>query len=155
MHYLAWILSGVAMLIAEIFVSGYYLLGFGFAAILTGILFPRQFSGFWWELLAFGTGGTLFFAIFSWLARRRVIEVETGPEIQKLVGRAGLVLERIIAWRAGVVEIDGKVWEAVSEENQPLAKLGRVIVQAVRKNRLIVRSSPDQHGKLPPDEGSE
>jgi inner membrane protein len=153
MSHLVWILSGIVMLIAEIFVSGYYLLGFGFSAILTGILFPSRFSGIMWECLAFFAVGTLLFSVFRWTARRCVIEVETGPEIQKLVGRMGLVMERIIAWRAGVVEIDGRVWEAVSEDNKPLHRLGKVIVHSVRKNRLVVRETTEPGKHI--DEGSE
>jgi membrane protein implicated in regulation of membrane protease activity len=147
MSHLVWILAGLALLIAEIFISGYYLLGFGTSAILTGIIFPRQFSGPVWEIMACLAGGTLLFAIFRRIARDRVVEVEKGPEMQALVGRIGLVMERIIAWRAGVVEIDGKVWEAVSEERKPLLELGKVIVQAVRKNRLVVQATEDPDKK--------
>jgi membrane protein implicated in regulation of membrane protease activity len=143
MSYLIWILAGIAMLIAEIFVSGYFLLGFGFSAILAGILFPRQFSGWMWEILAFAAAGTLFYAVFRWAARRQVIEVETGPDVHKLVGRVGLVMERIISWRAGVVEIDGRVWEAISETREPLHRLGKVVVKTVRKHRLVVQGTDE------------
>jgi membrane protein implicated in regulation of membrane protease activity len=144
MNHWVWIFAGLTALIAEIFVSGYYLAGFGFSAILTAILFPRQFPLYGWEIVAFLLLGAGLTRAFRRIARRHVLEVETSPEVQKLVGRAGLVLERIIAWRAGVVEIDGRVWEAISEERTPLHRLGRVIVRAVVKNRLIVASGEEQ-----------
>ncbi len=135
----AWILLGIILVILEFLVPGMILLFFGVGALLTGVLlcFFDSFS------LAVQL---IFFAFFSFLflITLRKYTVTGGKKIaadknvnydDEIIGRTVHVTEKIPVGDAGKVELDGTVWNAVSDkEVEP-----GTVVKVVSRDGLTLR----------------
>jgi membrane-bound serine protease (ClpP class) len=141
----ALIFLGVALIITELFVPTFGALGIGgIVALVLGsmMLFQSDVPGLSPSLpliltIAVTTGGLLMFGV-SMALRAQKRRVETGRE--ELVGRLGEVRSALAP--AGMVFLEGELWQAESDEGAPVAPGEAVVVTRVDGLKLVVRKAP-------------
>ncbi len=146
---------GFALLIAEIFVSGFGVLGIGgIIAVAFGgiILTGSSETGFqvsrWLVFITAGILGALVLGFFGILVRSRKIASNYGRE--SLLGSTGVTMDRLHP--DGHVWIKGERWTATAED-PPLAEDTPIVVTSARGFHLFVKRDPAKIPLLPP--GSE
>jgi membrane protein implicated in regulation of membrane protease activity len=128
---------GIALLIAEVFVSGFVLLPIGIAFLLTAG--ASVFSQDWPVLVAFlAVAQILVFWIFQnhlkkYLARTRAY---TGAE--GMIGAECTVIETIRPDRFGQVKLYGDTWQAGTYHPEPLEKGRKVAITKIDGNKVFV-----------------
>jgi inner membrane protein len=126
-----WLLFGLVLAVLELLSpGGFYLIFFGVAAILIGLLGAIGFGGpLWTQWLAF-----VLFSIVLVLAFRRpmlkMMQLE-GGEVDALVGQIATALEPIAPGAVGRAELRGATWSARNLHTAPLAQGQRCRVERV------------------------
>lgn len=122
MPWWGWIVVGAALLGAETIVDAqFYLMFFGVAALLTGVLTVLGLGGpVWLQWVIFGVlcviGAALFRKRVYGMIRRTYGEVGQGT-----VGELAVARDTIPPGGRGRVELRGSVWEARNTGTSPLA----------------------------------
>lgn len=141
MEWWIWILIGLALLIGEMVTpGGLFMLFFGMAAVLVGVL------------AGIGIGGPLWmqwtlFAVFSllmliFLRKKFKAFWSTSPgdkQIDELIGQVALVSEKISGNKTGKVELRGAQWNARSSDGRDLAPGVRCRIERVEGLTFFVR----------------
>jgi membrane-bound serine protease (ClpP class) len=149
----ALILFGFVLLTAEVFVSGFGVLGIGgvVALILGGlILFGGSETGFQvsrWLIFGLAAAIGAFLVLFvGTLVRLRRMPARSGRE--SLIGRQGTARTRLDP--RGVVWVGGETWDAVADgEDAPIEEDTPVIVTETEGLRLHVKRDPASVKLLP------
>ena len=132
-----WLIAAAALFILEAFIPGVFLLWFGFAAAVTGIVALATGMGLSWQLLVFGV-----VAVLSVLAARSLLRYgETTSDRPNLnvrgkqyVGRT-FVLESAIENGRGRIRVGDSLWMA---EGPDLPEGTRVRVTSAQGTALVV-----------------
>lgn len=133
-----WLAAAVALVIAEIFTAGFFMLPFGIGAALASLL-AFLGVGLAWQWATF-----LVVSAALLLPMRRFAEKMTHEPPQKvagnrLIGRDGLVIDDIEGGQgAGRVRVDREEWVADSEDGNPIAAGQRIRVIQVVGVHLVV-----------------
>jgi membrane-bound serine protease (ClpP class) len=142
---------GFALLIAEVFVSGFGVLGIGgvIALFFGGLLLTGSSeTGYqvsrWLVVGITGTIGVLILVFAAALLRMRRMPPHSGKE--SLIGSKGTA--RTALSPRGVVLVAGERWDATAEDG-PLPEDTPVVVTATEGLRLRVRRDPDSIKLLP------
>ncbi|MFA5493655.1 MAG: NfeD family protein [Porticoccaceae bacterium] len=141
--YWYWILFGVALVIAEIFLSSFTVLWFGLGAVLVGILLwlmPGMSTAvqlLLWLLLSCGLA--LFW--FRYFKPRMVDKTKAGIAREAAIGEAGMVIRAPAEGGRGRVRFTTPIlgddeWEFICE--QPVQVGDRVHIREFSGNALIV-----------------
>ena len=131
MSWWLWILLGVALSMLELAsTGGFYLIFFGIAAFLIGLLGAVGLAGpTWAQWFVFPVFSIILLGAF----RRpllRMMQVETGP-VDSLVGQIALPLESIDPGAVGRAELRGSAWSARNLHSAVLAPGQRCRVERV------------------------
>lgn len=139
-----WIVLGVALVIAEIFTTGFVLLWFGIGALaaalagLVGFGYPFQFLVFFVVSIGLTAASR---TIFSNLFARddETPELKTGAAA--LPGQTGTVVTSSSgALHEGAVKVFGSTWTAYPAEGEdPLEAGDRVVVERLQGASIYVR----------------
>jgi membrane-bound serine protease (ClpP class) len=148
----ALIVFGCILLVAEVFVTGFGVLGVGgiVALILGGlILTGGNDPGFQvsrWLVVGFGVVAGAFVLLFAGalLSLRRIASVPLDK--QRLIGVKGLTRTRLDP--TGYVQVGGERWEARAED-PPIEDEAAVVVIAAQGLRLVVKRDPASIKLLP------
>jgi membrane protein implicated in regulation of membrane protease activity len=141
MDWWIWLLFGFVLLAAEIFSpGGFYLLFFGCAALLIGLLAGLGWAGpVWVQGILFSVFSVLSLLLF----RRRLLERFRGDgpghEVDSLVGQTAFAVDRIAPNCFGKVELRGTAWNARNVGEDTLAAKQRARVEKVDGLTLCVR----------------
>ncbi len=133
-----WLAAAVALVIAEIFTAGFFMLPFGIGAALASLL-AFLGVGLAWQWATF-----LVVSAALLLPMRRFAEKMTHEPPQKvagnrLIGRDGLVIDDIEGGQgAGRVRVDREEWVADSGDGNPIAAGQRIRVIQVVGVHLVV-----------------
>lgn len=137
------LLLGIALMVSEVFVAGFGVLGIGGAvafAIGSLLLFDAETLGSGVSIplvIAFSLVSLVFFVyVMRFLLHSRSVKVVTGPE--EMIGSAATVLERTNGGYR--VRCHGEVWHALSQE--PLAAGQTVYIDGLDGLILKVTSEP-------------
>ncbi len=139
---LALLFLGLALLIAEIFIPSFGILGIGgIISLLLGSIFLIDPTGTDITIslsvilpMVLSVGGIMFFiAVYVVKALRR----KTTIGAEALIGQEGVVVQDIEAGKEGKVMVEGDYWNAVSQE--ALKKDEKVTVEKINGMVLIVR----------------
>jgi inner membrane protein len=126
-----WLLAGLALAALELLTpGGFYLIFFGIAAILIGLLGAIGFGGpFWTQWLAFA----LFSIVLVLAFRRPMLKMmqPDGGEVDSLVGEIAIASEPILPGGVGRAELRGATWAARNLHTAPLAQGARCRVERV------------------------
>lgn len=146
-----WLIVAAALFILEAFIPGVFLLWFGFAAAVVGVIALTTDMGLSWQLLVFGI-----VAILTVLAARSLLRYgktsSDRPNLnvrgQQYVGRT-FVLESAIENGRGRIRVGDTLWMA---EGPDLPEGTRVHVTGAQGTALVVEPASD--GTELPDAGS-
>lgn len=135
-----WLLLGFFLLLLELLTpSGFYLLFFGFAAVIVGLLTALNLSGpVWLEWLLFSI-----ISVASLLLFRRPLLAKLRPaanrDVDSLLGETALALGAIEPGGVGKAELRGTSWNARNVGQNQLASGQRCRVEHVEGLMLWIR----------------
>ncbi|MCI0625186.1 MAG: NfeD family protein [Acidobacteria bacterium] len=137
-----WILLGFFLLLVELLTpGGLYLLFFGAAAIIVGMLGGLSLSGPpWMQWLMFSVLSIVALSLFRRPLMKRLRPATQGKEVDSLVGETALVLEDMAIDAIGKAELRGSAWSARNVGGNPLARGQRCTVERVDGLMLYVRA---------------
>lgn len=127
-----WLILGLLLVGAEAATGGFYIIFFGAAALVIGILALFDLAGpLWMQWLLFSI-----FSVGSLLAFRerfrRVMRVGTpAADVDSLVGELALPLDDIAPGAVGRAELRGSIWSARNGTSHSLARGQRCTVAGV------------------------
>ena len=141
--YWHWIVFGVLLMLSEIVLSTFFILWFGVAAVLIGVLlfFAPDVSPSWqifaWTLLSTG----LAFAWFRYLKPLSIDRTKAGLSREAIIGQVGQVISAPKGDHRGMLRFSVPVlgadeWTIIA--TVPLAEGDRVRVVDVSGNALVV-----------------
>ncbi|MCA1629581.1 MAG: NfeD family protein [Acidobacteria bacterium] len=159
--WIAWVVLGLILIVAEIFTPGFVLLWFGIGAIAAGLAgvvglgYPVQFLVFFVVSMALTAASRTIFANYF------VREHEGGGlkmGMDSLPGKIGTVVTSSRgALSEGAVKVFGSTWTAYPAEGEPPLEAGdRVVVESIVGASIYVRRfdhSPDWRGRELTDGG--
>jgi membrane protein implicated in regulation of membrane protease activity len=135
-----WLIGAIILALLELVLSGFVLLCFGFAALLTALT----------SLLNVGLEAQIFSFIAFTVVALVVIRpfflrhmkprgglVETN--VDALIGKEALVTEEMSEDHAGKVKVGGEEWGALPNDKVPVPTGSKVKILAVSGNKLIVQ----------------
>jgi len=137
----AWVVAGMVLLIAEIFVPGFAVAAFGLACLAAG---ASAFLG--WgtnaQLLTFAATTAFVFLTIRPVVLR-YLDAHGGrvrTNVGGLIGKTGVVSQRIDpASHTGRVVVEGDDWRAIPVDEEPLETGRQVQVVGVEGTKLFVR----------------
>jgi len=135
-----WIIAGVVLLTAEIFVPGFFLAGLGFGAICAAL--GHYLGGeLGWALAAYAIGALVFFIGIRPLALRTFMKREPSRfGVRGMVGQQVTVMDSPdVGGRYYTVFRDSR-WSLESDDDLMEGDLAEVV--AVRTSTLIVKRLP-------------
>lgn len=132
MEWWTWIVLGIILLGAEMIVpGGFFMLFFGFGAIIVGVLVLLNLAGpDWLQWFLFSVASLAMLL----LLRQRVISLlgtSNTPEVDSLVGQTAIPLEAIAPGATGKVELRGSNWNGHNGTKLTLQKGQRCTVDRV------------------------
>ncbi len=142
-----WWAAGLALLAAEVVVPGIFLMWFGLAALLTGVV-DWLFPGMGWQAQAFGFAAfsvALVFGVRPLIGRRLDEETDRpflNRRLQSLVGETA-ELTRAMKNGHGEVKIGDTLWRVAGPD---LPKGTRVRITGVREDtgELLIEPARDR-----------
>jgi inner membrane protein len=137
-----WILLGFLLLLAELLTpGGLYLLFFGVAAIVVGLLAGVDMIGPpWMQWLMFSIFSIVALSLFRRPLLKRLRPASLGREVDSLVGETAIVLEDMAIDAVGKAELRGSAWSARNVGGGSLTRGQRCIVEKVDGLMLCVRA---------------
>ena len=137
-----WILLGFLLLFAELLTpGGLYLLFFGVAAILVGLLAGLDLIGPpWMQWLMFSILSVVALSLFRRPLLKRLRPATLGIEVDTLVGETAIVLEDMAVEAVGKAELRGTAWSARNVGGNSLARGQRCTVARVDGLMLCVKA---------------
>lgn len=135
-----WLLLGFGLMAAELATpGGFYILFFGLAAVVIGLLESVGAAGpLWFQLLLFSVlsvGSLLVFRgrLLKWFQADPQL-----PSVDRLVGEVGTATEDLTPDQVGRVELRGTTWSARNRGAHPITRGARVTVVGVDGLMLFV-----------------
>ena len=121
-----WTIAGVAFAVGEMAIMGFALAPFAGGSFVAA-LFALAGAGTAVSIVVFAVITALLFLFVRPVARRHVRQPpETRTGTAALIGRSGMVLERIANDEGvGVVKIDGEVWTARAYDEDEIIEAGK------------------------------
>lgn len=137
-----WILLGFLLLLAELLTpGGLYLLFFGVAAILVGLLAGLSLIGPpWVQWFMFSVFSVVALSLFRRPLLKRLRPAALAQEVDSLVGETAIALEDMAADAVGKAELRGAAWNARNVGGNSLARGQRCTVEKVDGLMLFVRA---------------
>ncbi|MCC7007646.1 MAG: NfeD family protein [Acidobacteria bacterium] len=138
-----WLLLGLALMVGEIATpGGFYLIFFGIAAVVIGLLAGLGTAGpLWLQIFGFSLLSVLLLVLF----RKRLLGTlqpdSKGRPIDQLVGEVGVAEEYLAPGQVGRVELRGAAWSARNLGVIALTRGTRVRVIAV--DGLMLHVEPE------------
>ena len=134
-----WVIIGVIFIIGEIFTAGFFLIWFGIAAIIAGIIAFFELSVVW-QGVAFVIISAILLAGTRRLAERYTKKQPPGIGADRLIGKVGVALEEIDNDKnTGRVRIDEEQWRAESLEGNVITKDSKIQVMKLEGTRVVVK----------------
>jgi len=140
-----WLLLGLVLLAAEMATpGGFYILFFGFAALIVGALAGMEWlNTAWLQWLLFSILSIISLFLFRnslllWMNAREPV----GEEVDSMIGEMALLTEDVPPGTPGKVELRGTIWSAWNAGPTVLAKGHRARVEKVEGLMLWIK--PDE-----------
>lgn len=135
-----WLALGLVLVLLELAApGGFYVIFFGLAAIVVGLLVFVDAAGpLWMQLLLFSVLSALFLMVFRNPIMRRMRLDRGTDEIDNLTGEPAKALEDFGPGDMGRVELRGSAWSARNGSAGPISRGARVRVVAVDRLTVVV-----------------
>ena len=139
-----WLVGAVTLILLELMFSGFVLLCFGFAALVTSIV-SLLGGGLQFQILSF-----IIFTVISFVTIRPLFLRHMKPKgglvetnVDALVGSEAKVIEEVNPDNSvGRVKIRGEEWGAISRNSTVIPMGSKVKVIAISGNKVIVELHP-------------
>lgn len=135
-----WAILGLILLAAETIIpAGTFLLFFGVAALLNGVVLAIVYIPPAWQWILFGLVGPILAITLRPYIRGNITKAPARTDIDRFAGETAKVLEIIAPGATGKVEFRGTSWQGKNVGNTPLA-LGEVcLITAIDNLTLSIR----------------
>lgn len=142
-----WVLLGLALLGVELFTpGGFYLLFFGMAALVVGILAAVSLAGpLWLQVLLFTALAVAGIAMLRRMLVVRFSHSVSLRDVDSLVGEVAVAFEDLAPGALGRVELRGTPWSARNSGGVPVARGQRCTVERVEGLTLWVRIAAEEY----------
>ena len=136
-----WLILGLVLAAAEIFVSGFFLLWFAVGALLASLLAWLQVP----PSVQIGTFlvSSLLLLVFSRTVLRSILfqsQANIATNFEALKGRNGIVIKTIEGgFKRGSVKIEGEVWSAVCADDIEITEGSKIEVLEIVGNKVKVK----------------
>jgi len=140
-----WIVFGLILTFGEVATpGGFFLLFFGSAALVVGLLDAAGVAGpLWVQLALFSILSVGSLVLFRGRLQARLnVGPQMQPEVDQLVGEVGTVNEELAPGAIGKVEVRGSAWSARNTSDISLARGSRCRVMAV--SGLMLDVAPER-----------
>jgi len=136
-----WMILGFILILVEFLTpGGFYIMFFGAAAIVVGLISLLGLAGpQWFEWLLFTAVSVAGIALFRKRLLMRIKLPQRPDDLDTVVGKVALVIEPIPPGSLGRVEMRGTAWTAKNLGPQPLSSGDRAKVEQVEGLVLGVR----------------
>lgn len=136
-----WVLLGLVLMVGEVLTpGGFYIVFFGFGAVLTGLLKLLGLNSLALEGLVFVVSSVALLMLF----RNRLLErFKSGAKelpLDNLAQEIAVALEEIPAGAVGKVELRGTSWTAQNLDDSPIPVRRRCKVERAEGLTLYVRA---------------
>jgi inner membrane protein len=137
-----WLTLGLILCALEMASGGFYVLFFGVAALLVGVLSVAGLAGPAWMQLLLFSGASILSLMFFRKPLLRWLNLDgPGRSVDSLVGETAIPLEIIAPADTGRAELRGTVWTARNAGAEPLRRGERCVV--VRVDQLTIYIKPE------------
>jgi membrane protein implicated in regulation of membrane protease activity len=138
-----WLVIGLLLVLAELATpGGFYVLFFGVAALVVGLLAAGDMAGpVWMQLLLFSVLSVVSLVVFRSRLLTWFQHDPQRPEIDTLIGEIGVASDALAPGAVGKVEVRGAAWSARNDAGGPIARGTRVRV--VRVDGLMLHIEPE------------
>lgn len=138
-----WLVLGLLLVLAELATAGgFYVIFFGVAALVVGVLSGFDMAGpLWVQLLLFSALSLASLLLFRARLLEWVQHDPQRPEIDTLVGEIGIASDELAPGTVGKVEVRGAAWSARNTTGAPLGR--GVRVRVVRVDGLTLDVEPE------------
>ena len=135
--WLVWLIVSIGLLLLELTSGDFYVICFAFGAVAS-IVGAAIGLPLWAQVLIWAVCSVLclYFVRPSLVRRLHGKENERKSNVDALVGRRGVVIDKISAGGFGYVKIDGDEWRSVSADGQEIP-VGTT-VQVVSRDSIIL-----------------
>ena len=135
-----WLAVGLVLVLLELAApGGFYVIFFGLAAMVVGVLLFFDAAGpLWVQLLLFSVLSTVFLAVFRNPIMRRMKLDRGTDDVDSLTGEPAKALEDFGPGDSGRVELRGSTWSARNGSAAAIARGARVRVIAVDRLTVVV-----------------
>jgi membrane protein implicated in regulation of membrane protease activity len=135
-----WVGAAVLFFIGEMITEGFALAWFGIGAVLAAILALLKLP-IWLQITVFAVvSGVLFFLSRTIFKRLTKKAPSSGVGSERLIGRIGIVVERIDPMTdEGKVRVYKEVWRANSADNKPIETGTAVEVVGLDGVHLVIK----------------
>ncbi len=140
-----WIVFGLILAVGEIVTpGGFFLLFFGSAAIVVGLLSAAGFGGpLWMQLALFSILSIGSLVLFRGRLQARLnVGPQLQPDVDQIVGEVGTAQDELPPGAIGKVEVRGSAWSARNRSDAIIARGARCQVVAV--NGLMLDVAPER-----------
>ena len=137
-----WLLLGLLLMVGELATpGGFFLIFFGVAAVVIGLLSSIDAAGpVWVQLLLFSVLSVLSLLLFRNRLLRWFQPDPQQPPVDRLIGEIGVTSDYLAPGQVGRVELRGTTWSARNQGSAGLSRGTRVRVVAVDGLMLEVES---------------
>ena len=138
-----WFALGLVLIALELAAAGgFYIIFFGIAAVIVGVLQLAGLSGpTWIQLLLFSALSIVSLLFFrSPMLRWLNLDTKNSDTVDSLVGETAVVKQDIPAGEIGRVELRGTSWSARNRGSELLTTGRRCVVVAVDRLMLIIEA---------------
>jgi inner membrane protein len=136
-----WLLFGLVLLVVEMSTpSGLYVLFFGLAALVVGVLAALGVEPAWLQWLAFGGISVLSLLFFRGMLVRRLKRTSSPTaDVDSIVGEFATLSDDLEGHGTGRAAMRGTEWNVTNASGEPLSKGQRCRVERVEGITLFVR----------------
>jgi membrane protein implicated in regulation of membrane protease activity len=138
-----WLVLGLLLALAEMATpGGFFIIFFGLAALIVGVLAAANLAGpLWTQLLLFSILSVASLLMFRRKLINRFQPDPQAPAVDQLVGELATAIEELGAHGVGRVELRGSAWSARNATGVVLARGARCRV--VRVDGLTLHVEPE------------
>ncbi len=141
MEWWIWILIGLALLLGELATpGGFYIIFFGFGAIVVGTLAGLDIAGpAWFQVILFCAASVVSLVLFR-ERLLRMTQVESRDDVDSLIGETAVMMEEVPINSVGKAEMRGTSWNARNIGERTLTRGERCKVERVEGLTIFVRA---------------
>jgi membrane protein implicated in regulation of membrane protease activity len=138
-----WLVIGILLVLAELATpGGFFVIFFGFAALIVGALAGFGLAGpIWTQLLLFSVLSIVSLVLFRSRLLKSIQHDPQAPLVDSLVGEIGLLEGAIAPGQIGRIEVRGAAWSARNATSSELPRGMRCRVVGV--NGLMLEVEPE------------